>query len=249
MSVLPVSSGLVRPYHPDGFVGVLEADGQQVKVAAIACDDDRVVLLSLVGYDTSIGVMFGRLWGATPVSFRAAAAWQNEWCGLEQVRRADGHYHTIGGRLVGVREVHALAALRTVSIHEGLLNPPDLPESVKSVADATDSASREPPASSSTPPPWVARYLVANGGDLAPDRRAFQGHLAALRVPLLFRHEDHPDWPDTWADALWDRGLDAHLLAPIQALGIRAWRMSGDILAWANLVGEGCRAGWLPWHD
>ena len=32
----------VRPFHPDGFVGMVEADGQRVRVAALACE----------GYDT-----------------------------------------------------------------------------------------------------------------------------------------------------------------------------------------------------
>ena len=40
----------LRPFHPDGFVGTLSADGQQVRVAALASDETRVVALSLVGY-------------------------------------------------------------------------------------------------------------------------------------------------------------------------------------------------------
>src|SRR5436190_24313225 len=45
----------LRPFHPDGFVGTMQADGQEVRVAALACDETRVVALSLVGFDTSIG--------------------------------------------------------------------------------------------------------------------------------------------------------------------------------------------------
>ncbi len=55
----------LRPFHPEGFVGMLSADGQQVRVAALACDGDRVVALSLVGFDTSIGVVLSRLWSST----------------------------------------------------------------------------------------------------------------------------------------------------------------------------------------
>ncbi len=260
MSILD-GSALVLPYHPDGFVGHLEADGQQVKVAAIACDGEAVVLLSLVGYDTSIGVMLGRLWGGTKVEFLPAFAWADEWRGPVFLRRAGGSYRTTGGPLAAhIREVHALALLRSASIREGILNPPELPEPEKeekrkegkssSEEDAEEDVSISPSSSSSpSQSPWLPRYIFANWSESAPNRRAFQGHLAALRIPILYRHDAHPDWPDAWADALWQRGLDASLIIPIDALGIRAWRISGDLLAWGELVGAGVREGWLPWHD
>ena len=69
----------VRPFHPDGFVGSLQADGQQVRVAALACDDERVIALSLVGFDTSIGVVLARLWSSTAVPFEPATTLQEEW--------------------------------------------------------------------------------------------------------------------------------------------------------------------------
>jgi hypothetical protein len=250
-------SPLVLPYHTDGFVGALEADGQQVKVAAIACDGERVVMLSLVGYDTSVGVMLGRLWSGTKVEFHPSFAWADEWHGETLVQRAGGSYRTVGGELAGVREVHVLALLRSASIREGILNPPELPEPPTSEADEPEHDAQEAPPESATPkappqpksPPWITRYLLGNWHEITPSRSAFQGHLAALRIPILYRHEAHPDWPDTWADALWERGLSASLIAPIDALGIRAWRVSGDLLAWGQLVGTGIREGWLPWRD
>lgn len=257
MSVLS-GSPLVLPYDADGFVGVLEADGQQVKVAAIVCDGERVIMLSLVGYDTSVGVMLGRLWGGTNVAFRPAFAWIDEWHGETLVQRAGSSYRTVCGPLSGVREVHVLALLRAASIREGILNPPELPEPPKPETEEKASDDEEsPPAPASTatpptppkPPPPVPRYILGNWHETSPNRRAFQGHLAALRIPILSRHETHPDWPDQWADALWQRGLDAMLIAAIDALGIRAWRLSGDLLAWGQLVGAGVREGWLPWRD
>ncbi len=256
MSVLN-GSALVLPYHPDGFVGRLQADGQQVKVAALACDGEALVLLSLVGYDTSIGVMLGRLWGGTKVEFLPASSWADRWRGPVYVRRASGSYRTTGGQLAAhMREVHALALLRSASIREGLLNPPELPETepARPLDERDDDEEDTPTVSPSStspakPPVWVPRYIFANWAETGPNRRAFQGHLAALRIPILYRHDRHPDWPDAWADALWLRGLDASLIAPIDALGIRAWRLSGDLLAWGQLVGAGVRQGWLPWRD
>ncbi len=59
----------------------------------------------------------------------------------------------------------------------------------------------------------------------------------------------HPEWPVQWAEALWQRGLASDLITPLPALGMRAWRLSGDLLAWSALVGEGVREGWLPWKE
>src|SRR5258707_3786561 len=73
----------LRPFHPDGFVGALQADGQQVRVAALTCDDERVIALSLVGFDTSIGVVLSRLWSSTAVPFAPTTDWQGEWRGAQ----------------------------------------------------------------------------------------------------------------------------------------------------------------------
>src|SRR6266851_9305214 len=118
----------VRPLHLDGFVGSLQADGQQVRVAALACDDERVIALSLVGFDTSIGVVLARLWSSTAVPFAPATDWQEEWQGPEQLKRSGERYKQCVAHLEGTREVHALALLRTPQLTECILHPPDLPE-------------------------------------------------------------------------------------------------------------------------
>src|SRR5229473_1252023 len=82
----------VQPFHPDGFIGSLQADGQQVRVAALACDDERVIALSLVGFDTSIGVVLARLWSSTAVPFEPAPAWQEAWQGPQQLKRSSERY-------------------------------------------------------------------------------------------------------------------------------------------------------------
>src|SRR5947207_10850776 len=118
----------LRPFHPEGFVGTMQADGQQVRVAALACDEARVVALSLVGFDTSIGVVFSRLWSSTTVPFAPAFNWLEEWHGPEQLQRGGERYKQCVAHLEGTREVHALALLRTAHLTEGILHPPDLPD-------------------------------------------------------------------------------------------------------------------------
>src|SRR5438445_10218050 len=82
----------LRPFHPDGFVGTLQADGQQVRVSALACDEERVVTLSLVGFDTSIGVVLSRLWRSTAVPFAPASSMVQAWIGRALLKRSSARY-------------------------------------------------------------------------------------------------------------------------------------------------------------
>src|SRR5437588_2566115 len=245
----------LRPFHPDNFVGTMQADGQNVRVAALACDEIRVVTLSLVGFDTSIGVVFSRLWSSTAVPFTPADNWQEEWRGPEQLQRSGERYKQSVAHLEGTREVHALALVRTAHLTEGILHPPDLPEMQKQ-SDVQEQEQEQTPASrplqarkQAKPPVWVPRYVLGNWDECGPNQQSFLGHLYALRVLFLHRHAEHPEWPLQWAEALWQHGLASELITPLSASGIRAWRISGDLLAWSVLVGEGVRKGWLPWKE
>ena len=244
----------LRPFHPDGFVGTMQADGQQVRVAALASDETRVVALSLVGFDTSIGVVFSRLWSSTAVPFTPVDNWQEEWHGPEQLQRSGERYKQCVAHLEGTREVHALALVRTAHLTEGILHPPDLPELQKPSEtpeqEQEQTPSRPLPAAKQAKPPvWVPRYVLGNWDEAGPNRQSFLGHLYALRVLFLHRHVQHPEWPVQWAEALWQRGLASELITPLPSIGMCAWRISGNLLAWSALVGEGVREGWLPWKE
>src|SRR5439155_17521811 len=154
----------VRPFHPDGFIGSLQADGQQVRVAALACDDERMIALSLVGFDTSIGVVLARLWSSTAVPFEPAIALQEEWSGPGQLKRSSERYKQCVAHLEGTREVHALALLRTAHLTEGILHPPDLPEmGEQSSSTAMNQEQGTAPSSKQAkPPPWIPRYILVN---------------------------------------------------------------------------------------
>jgi hypothetical protein len=236
----------VRPFHPDGFIGTLQADGQQVRVAALACDDERVIALSLVGFDTSIGVVLARLWSSTAVPFEPATNWQEAWQGTTQLKRSSERYKQCVAHLEGTREVHALAVLRSAHLTEGILHPPDLPE--MRAQSSSESAQQERTAASSPthakPPVWIPRFILGNWDEAGPNKQSFLGHLYALRVLFLYRHSEHPEWPDVWAQMLWERGLENELISSISAIGMRAWRLSGDLMAWSTLVDAGVREGW-----
>ncbi len=240
----------LRPFHPDGFVGSLEADGQHVRAAALACDDERMIAISLVGFDTSIGVVLARFWSSTVVPFMPADAWQEVWQGQAHLKRSIERYKQCIAHLEGTREVHALALVRTAHLTEGILHPPDLPEMPEKPNEETDQARGG--ASSPVygkPPVWIPRYILGNWDESGPNKQSFLGHLYALRVLFLHRHSEHPEWPDVWAQALWERGLEYELITSIAAIGMCAWRLSGDLMAWSTLVGAGVHEGWLPWSE
>jgi hypothetical protein len=241
----------LRPFHPDGFVGSLQADGQQVRVAALACDDEGMIAISLVGFDTSIGVVLARFWSSTAVAFTPANAWQEIWQGPAHLKRCSERYKQCIAHLEGTREVHALALVRTAHLTEGILHPPDVPEMREHQAsESTQQAQTTAPAPTQAKPPvWVPRYILGNWDESGPNKQSFLGHLYALRVLFLHRHAEHPEWPDVWAEAIWERGLQSELIAPISAIGVLAWRLSGDLMAWSTLVGAGVREGWLPWKE
>src|SRR6266568_8712879 len=163
----------VCPFHPDGFVGRLEADGQQVRVAALACDTEQVIALSLVGFDTSIGVVLARLWSLTSVPFAPATAWQTEWSGPERLKRSSERYKQCVAHLEGTREVHALALLRTAHLTEGILHPPDLPEMREqpSAVTAEQEQAVAPSPTQAKPPLWIQRYILGNWDECLAARR------------------------------------------------------------------------------
>ncbi len=151
--------------------------------------------------------------------------------------------------------MHALALVRTAHLTEGILHPPDLPEMRAQSEAAAPEQEREPrqvpppPSGRPKPPVWVSRYVLGNWDESSPHRQSFLGHLYALRVLFLHRHAEHPEWPEQWAEMLWQRGLATDLIVPLAANGMRAWRLSGDLLAWSALIGTGVREGWLPWKE
>jgi hypothetical protein len=185
------------------------------------------------------------------VPFEPVTSWQDAWQGPAQLKRSSERYKQCVAHLEGTREVHALALLRTAHLTEGILHPPDLPEMREH--SSSESAQQEravpPSPTQAKPPVWIPRYILGNWDESGPNKQSFLGHLYALRVLFLHRHDEHPEWPDVWAQALWEQGLQTELISPLSAIGMQAWRISGDLMAWSALVGTGVREGWLPWSE
>ncbi len=235
----------VRPFHPDGFFGTVQVDGQHPRVAALVCHELDVVVISLVGYDTSISAALATLWQRQQLALLLAEG--VEWHGPLRLQRLPIGYKQFSTHLPGTREVHAIALPLSAHIAEGILHPPDLPKPKEEAVPATA-------ATRATSPIQAAevdrtRFVLGNWDEPTPHKRSFLGQLYAMRVIFLHRDHEHPEWADIWADELWNHGLSRQLIRPLKALGMKAWLLSGDLAAWSQLIKHGVRSGWLPWRD
>jgi hypothetical protein len=229
--------------HANRFFGTIKADGQYPRVAALACHRGDLVFISLVGYDTSTSAVLANLWLRESVAFLVSE--DVSWLGPRSLKRRPEAYKQFSTQLGGTKEMHYIALPVSAHIAEGILHPPDLPAPPK---DGQPVAKAEQAVA--LPEVDRTRFVLGNWDEDYPHQRSFLGHLYAMRVLFLHKHAEHPEWPAAWAKELWERGLTRKLVQPLhEALGIKAWVLSGDLVAWGRLVGDGVREGWLPWQD
>jgi hypothetical protein len=230
----PLLSGTVpvRPINPTGFVGTVEQDGQIVNVAAIAFDDGKVALMSLVGRDTSVSAVMAQIWKKKEAVFQPAA--DIEWAWKQQAfKRLDDHYKQFATQLPGLKMLHAIAIPLGANIAEGILNAPHMHK------DSNHENIRVPKIDT--------RYVLGNVQEETPHALSVLGHLRAMRVVLLYRDDAHPERLVTWASELWQRGVSRQLILPLPALGVHVWKIVPDVYQWNALVAQGVHQGWLPW--
>ena len=234
-SFLPLMGTLpVRPFA-DQLYGTIDADGQQPKVAALACTTvGEVIALSLVGYDTSVAAALAKLHAGKGLRF--CAGLEITWTGPRQLLRLPAPYRQLQAALAGTRERQYVSLSRLADIGFGLLHPPTIPDPTTPEAAAPGMAGTAPSLPKDPPAP---RYVLGNADEPTPERSAFLGHLRALRII----HLPH------WADALWAAGLEQQLILSVPALGLRCWRLEGDLQRWSALLTAGVRQGWLTASD
>lgn len=220
--------------HADRFFGTIKVDGQHPRVAALVCHDGDALALSLVGYDTSVSAALATLWNRETVVFQPDEG--VSWHGPRTLRRRADPYKQYTVQLEGTKEMHYIALPSTANIAEGILHPPDLP--------TQDEDGKETTKIDRT------RFVLGNWDEETPNARSFLGTLYGMRALFLHKDDKHPDWPGIWARELWQRGMTRKLIQPLKyTLGIKAWMLSDNLVAWGKLIGDGTREGWLPWRD
>jgi acylphosphatase len=239
----------VRPF--DGrFHGTVAADGQTVRVAALAANhDDGLVMVSLVGYDTSVSAALAKIWKGDAVGFLPSQ--EDKWTGVTSLKRmAEVNYRQFAAPLVGTREKHLVALPYTAHIADGIAIPPEIPAEAKKGAGQGDEGEGEGEGEGEKQPVLKLdqdvkpRFLLANAGEETPNPRNFLFHLVGLRVILLRKGSQAA--VSQWGNHLWEQGNREGLITPVPALGIQCWKLTGNIVRWNDLVLAGVRSGQLP---
>ena len=104
--------------------------------------------------------------------------------GQDSLVAGQENYKQFHTTLPGTKEVHVLALPLSANIAEGMLHPPDIPKPKE------EQASSSPPIQ--TAQVDLTRFVLGNWDEDTPHLRSFLGHLHAMRVIFLHRHE-HPD--------------------------------------------------------
>jgi hypothetical protein len=219
-------------------IGSAAHEKHMPSVRAIAVDPDRgLVLLNLVGADASVSAVVMELLrsksngvGFMPSLFESQLATIPTQISIQAGIRYSifrSALATPGGSLnqknwcllISTANI-AESRRRTPTIPAQLLPPPPAPVATE---DAPVVAAEKP---SATPPP---HYVLGAASATSPDTNALLGHLRTIGVVVA----------DTWAKAVRDLALDAQLVTPIPAMGVRCWRVDGDLLRWVELVRHG----------
>jgi hypothetical protein len=259
----PVLDGTlpVMPFDPlsSSFLGAVSGgSGTPPSVLALAAEaDGTLVLLNTVGYQTACSAHFARLWQNESISFQPTFGVR--WDGPTTLRRSkDWSYQEIGTPLKDTPFVNALGLTRQANIDYGLKVPPAFPTEAAALTGAAHApvADEDGDEDTDAPPPVAKsdmsgappRFIFGNLHESTPAPAALHGHLRALRIVRLYDTSTPEAARCTriWVEQLWLRGLACGLTRPLSALGLRAWRLSGDLTAWAELVRDGLSSLWLP---
>lgn len=256
----------VQPFDAQAvraFGSIHGASGQPPRVVALVVEPTGgVVLLNIVGHKTACSSHGARLMVNGSLLFTPDDT--TTWNGPTTFTRLeDATYGELSVSLPGVRMVNYLTLPRSAHLTHGLQTPPTFPSikpdsSTQSSAD--DSSDGEGEGEADAPGTTgsqtslldvaaaLPRYVVGNVHEATPARQTVQSAMRALRIARYCdgRTPAAQALTDLWTDVLWNNGIASGLITPLIALGIRAWRMSGNLQAWAALVQMGLADGSLP---
>lgn len=224
----------------DEEIGSAAHEKHMPSVRAVAVDPDRgLVLLNLVGADASVSAVIMELLrsksngvGFMPTLF----ARQPSTIPTQLSIQTGIRYTTFRSALAtpggSLNVKNWCLLISTANIVERRRRAPIIPPQLlpPSSVPATETA----PAVSADKPPAVSppHYIIGAATATNPDPNALLGHLRAIGVVVA----------DAWAEAVRNLALDAQLVTPIPAAGVRCWRIDGDLIKWVDLVRQGIQS-------
>jgi hypothetical protein len=225
----------------DEEIGSAAHEKHMPSVRAVVVDPDRgLVLLNLVGADASVSAVIMELLrsksngvGFMPTLFGS----QPNHIPTQLSIQAGIRYTTFRSALAtpggSLNVKNWCLLIATANITERRRRAPIIPLQLLppppglATAEAAPAApTNQPPAA---PPP---HYIIGAAIATNPDPNALLGHLRAIGVVVA----------DAWAEAVRNLALDAQLVTPIPAAGVRCWRIDGDLVKWVDLVRHGVQS-------
>jgi hypothetical protein len=210
-------------------------------VRAVATDPDRgLVLLNLVGADASVSAVFMELLRSKSngVGFMPTLFGSQQTSIPTQLTIQSGiRYTTFRSALAtpggSITLKNWCLLISTANIAESRRRAPIVPPQMlpPPPAPATTEGATIAPADKSpaAPPP---HYVVGAATAITPDPNALLGHLRTIGVVMA----------DAWAEMVRDLALDAQLVTPTPAAGVKCWRIDGDLMKWVDLIKQGLQS-------
>ena len=225
----------------DEEIGSAAHEKHMPSVRAIAVDPDRgLVLLNLVGADASVSAVIMELLRSKSngVGFMSTRFARQPTNIPTQLSIQPGiRYTTFRSALAtpggSLRVKNWCLLISTANITERRRRAPIIPPQLLPPPPALATA-EETPAAPTNQPPAVSppHYIIGAATATTPDPHALLGHLRAIGVVIA----------DTWAKAVRDLAIDAHIVTPIPAVGVRCWRIDADLAKWVELVKHGIQS-------
>ena len=222
-------------------IGSAAHEKHMPSVRAVAADPDRgLVLLNLVGADASVSAVIMELLrsksngvGFMPTLF----AGQHTTIPTQLTIQAGVRYSTFRSALAtpggSISQKNWCLLISTANIAESRRRAPIIPPQLlpPPAPSATTEAAPAAPASQppAAPPP---HYVVGGATAITPNSDAVLGHLRAIGVVVA----------DAWAETVRDLALDAQLVTPIPATGVKCWRIDSDLIRWVDLIRHGIQS-------
>jgi hypothetical protein len=225
----------------DEEIGSAAQEKHMPSVRAVAVDPDRgLVLLNLVGADASVSAVIMELLrsksngvGFMPTLFASQSANIPTQLTIQSGIRYTIFRSALATRGGSIHQKNWCLLISSANIAESRrrapIIPPQLlpPPPVLATIEGAPAAPANQPLAA--PPP---HYIIGTTTATLPNPHTLLGHLRAIGVVLA----------DAWAETMRDLAIDAQLVTPIPAAGVRCWRIDRDLVKWVDLVRQGLQS-------
>jgi hypothetical protein len=246
---LPATIDMASPIpFIDEEIGSAAHEKHMPSVRAIAVDEIGLVLLNVVGADASVSAVIMELLRSKSngVAFMPTLfANQSTNIPTQLTIQKGGRYTTFRSARAtsagSINQKNWCLLINTANLAESLRRAPTIPAELLPPTPAPVLTAGSPPLLAVQPTPAAPppHYVIGAATSTAPDPNALIGQLRSIGVVLA----------DVWATAVRDLALEAQLVTPTPAAGVKCWRVDGDLVRWVELIKRGIHHQRFPIPD